>query len=129
MINYLSLSLFKYLGLNIGPPCGSKTSNFLSFPTWYEYLPGNYANGGCSPALNNINDVWLIIAAVIEILLRIATFMAVGFIIYGGIQFITSQGNPQQTGAARGTVSAAVIGLVICLIATVVIGFIAGSIK
>ncbi|HEY4963501.1 MAG TPA: pilin [Candidatus Saccharimonadales bacterium] len=110
--------------------CGGKSpSDFLGFPTWYEYLPTNIVNGVCSPQLTSINDVWLIVAAVIEILLRIAALMAVGFIIYGGIQFTTSQGNPQQTNQAKGTIISAVVGLAICLIATVLITFVAGSIK
>jgi hypothetical protein len=111
----------------IGAPCGS-TSNFLAFPTWYKYLPGNHEGALCSPSLVNINGIWLIGAAIIEILLRIAALMAVGFIIYGGIEFMTSQGNPQQVNSAKGTIISAAIGLVICLVATVIVSFVAGSI-
>jgi hypothetical protein len=101
------------------------SSTFLKFPTWYEYLPS--VNG--SPCITNINDVWLIAAAVIEILIRIAAFLAVAFVIYGGIRYVTSQGDSNSTSQAQSTVMAAVIGLVICMVATLVITFIAGSIK
>jgi ABC-type Fe3+ transport system permease subunit len=107
---------------------GSAPSSLLGFPAWYQYLPTvTDIKGVCSPSLTNINDIWLIVAAVIEILLRIAALMAVGFIVYGGIQFTTSQGDPKQTNSARSTILSAVVGLVICLIAAIVISFIAGS--
>jgi ABC-type Fe3+ transport system permease subunit len=125
MMNYLYLPK-----IIAAASCGGRgASALLKFPTWYEYLPVNTANNTCSPMINNIDDVWLIVAAVIEILLRVAAIMAVGFIIYGGIQFTISQGDPQQTNAAKGTLTAAVVGLVICLIATIVITYVAESIN
>ena len=111
--------------------CGSVSATnklFLIFPNWYEYLPtAPDGTGNCSPQLTSINDIWLIGAAVIEILLRIVALMAVGFIIYGGIQYTVSQGDPQQTNNAKNTVLSAVVGLVIAVSAAVVISFIAGS--
>ena len=68
-------------------PC--KGGGFLFFPTWYKYLPGNIdPNGLCTPQLTSINDIWLIVAAVIEILLRLTALVAVGFIIYGGFAVV-----------------------------------------
>jgi Type IV secretion system pilin len=107
----------------------SKVSSFLSFPTWYKYLPSavDPNTGLCSPQLGSINDVWLIVAAVIEILLRVAALMAVGLIIYGGISLMLSQGDPQQTNNGRNTIISAVVGLIICIFASIIIAFIAGS--
>jgi len=108
--------------------CGGNTSNFLAFPTWYEYLPSS-TGPTCTPSLASLSDIWLIVAAVIEILLRIAAIMAVGFVIYGGIQYSTSQGSSERTNAAKSTLISAVVGLVICIVASVVVAFIAGSFK
>lgn len=110
---------------------GQTLSDFLLFPTWYEYLSKakDPTTQICSPTITGINDVWLIVAAIFEILIRIATFMAIGFIIYGGIQYTTSQGDSKQTNAARNTITSAVIGLVICLLATTIVAFIAESFK
>lgn len=104
--------------------CNNPSSNFLAFPTWYEYLCLN-SNG--HPTISNINDVWLIVAAIIDILLRVGAILAVIFIIYGGIRYITSQGNPEQTNHAKNTILSAVIGLIITIVASVVVGFIAGA--
>jgi ABC-type Fe3+ transport system permease subunit len=97
--------------------------SFLGFPTWYEFLPPNPSG---SPELTGINDIWLIVAAVIDILLRIAAIIAIFVVIYGGIQFITSQGDPQKAASARTTVTNALIGLVIAVTAATLVTFLAG---
>ncbi len=102
------------------------SSGFFSFPTWYEYLCSS-SNG--NPQITNINDIWLIVLAIINILLRVAAMIAVFYIIYGGIKFMTSQGNPEEINKAKSTVLSAVIGLIICVIADVSISFIAGQIQ
>ncbi len=128
----------------IGDPCqpGAK-SNFLSFPHWYEYMhgviaatPGADLRKGappadtiCSPSIQNINDVWLIVAAVIEILLRVAALVAVFMIIYGAITYVTSQGVPEKTSNAKDTIANALIGLAIAITASAIVAFIAGSVK
>lgn len=95
--------------------------NFL-LPTWHKYLKHD---GTCQisefdfPA--NLSAVAL---AVVEILLRIGLLAAVGFVIYGGFLFMTSQGEPDKAANARKTIINAVVGLVIGLIATGVVTFI-----
>jgi hypothetical protein len=98
--------------------------SFLGFPTWYEYLK---LNTDCTPMLTSVADIWLIVAAVLEILLRIAALVALIMVIYGGIEFITSQGEPDKSNKARSTVINALIGLVIAVVAATVVTFIAGS--
>ena len=103
---------------------------FLGFPTWYEYLPkGSSTNGLCSPALTSLSDIWLIVAAVIEILLRVAALAAVVFVIYGGFSYVTSQGEPDKTAQAQSTIVNGLIGLAIAVAASAAVAFIAGSIK
>jgi type IV secretory pathway VirB2 component (pilin) len=107
-----------------------KGGSFLGLPTWYAYLPqGVTASGGCAPALRRPGDLWLVVAAIVEMLLRIAALVAVAMIIYGGIQFITSEGDPEKANGGRKTVVGAVVGLVIAVSAATVVTFIAGSFK
>lgn len=98
--------------------------DFLSFPKWYAYLQ---LNADCSPKIVGLSDVWLIVAAVVEILLRLAAIIAVVIIIWGGVDFITSQGDPDKASKARGTIVNALIGLGISVGAAAVITFLAGS--
>jgi hypothetical protein len=102
-------------------------SHFLTFPTWYEYI---HAPNDCSTIrITGINDVWLIVAAVLEILLRIAALAAIGFIIYGGFEYLTSQAEPDKVTRARQTIISALVGLVIAILAATVINFIASSVS
>lgn len=104
-------------------------SGFLGFPTWYKYLenaaPANKPNQ-CSPELRGLNDIWLIALAVSEILLRVAIIVAIVYVLIGGFKYITSRANPDKTNSAKNTVIDALIGLVLALVATAVISFIAG---
>jgi ABC-type Fe3+ transport system permease subunit len=108
--------------------------SFFGFPTWYKYLncttvktsDGSTPANLQTPQLSSINDVWLIAAAVLEMLLRLAALAAVAFVIWGGIQYIMSQGEPDKTTKARGTILNAIIGLVIAVISAGVVSYIAG---
>ena len=114
------------------------SSSFFGFPHWYEYLPGvwtaiNPTNPKsqlvCSPRLDDLTNAWLIVAAIIEILLRIAALVAVAFVIYGGINYVTSQGEPDATGRAKNTLVNALVGLAVSVMAAAIVAFIAGNIK
>ncbi|HWT55898.1 MAG TPA: hypothetical protein VN031_02595 [Candidatus Microsaccharimonas sp.] len=100
-------------------------SHFFGLPTWYEYLPGSCS----SPAITSINDLWLVVAAFVEILLRIAGLAAVVFVIFGGFQYLTSQAEPDAVSKARQTIINALVGLAIAIMAAVLVNFIAGSIS
>jgi len=104
------------------------SSNFLGFPAWYEFLTCDN-NGTGSPDLSKITDVWAILAAVIDILLRLAALLAIGMIIYGGVTYMTSQGSSDKTSRARDTIIAAAVGLLICSIAIAVVHFVGGIFK
>jgi hypothetical protein len=107
--------------------CGG--GSFLSFPHWYTYLGSQTVNGICSPQIKSLNDIWLIVAAIIEILLRVAALIAVLFVILGGFSYITSQGEPSKTAQARDTIVSALGGLAISVVAAALVGFIAGRIS
>ncbi len=108
------------------------TSGFLGFPKWYKYLDATRdAHNNCminiiSKSDSNgldLNRIWLIGLAVIEVALRIGALVAIGFVIYGGFQYMLSQGEPDRTTAARQTILNAIIGLVITVLATVAVSF------
>lgn len=102
--------------------------SFLGLPKWYKYLDGEGSGVDCSPTLSGIGDIWLIVMAIIEILLRVAAIVAVVYVVIGGFKFITSRGNPDKINSARNTLQDGLIGLIIAVIATAVVSFIARSI-
>ena len=106
--------------------------NLYIFPHWFEYLDGKTdALGKCVPTFdpNQINDLWGIGLAGIDILLYVVGFVSVGFIIYGGFVYMTSNGEPDRTKGAKDTILNALIGLVVAIVASSVVSFIGNSIK
>ncbi len=125
------------------PPTGTETCSggswFLGFPTWYKYLEFERDDTGkCSVVgprdAENANQIdWeqasgLIAIAIVEMLLRVATLVAVGYVMYGGFRYITSQGEPESAKSARQTIINAMIGLVVSLVAAALVSFIANAI-
>ena len=64
------------------------------------------------------------ISLIINILLYIAGVAAVGFIIFGGMRYILSQGNQQAVEDAKNTILYAVVGLIITILAYAIINFV-----
>lgn len=117
--------------------CGDENTSFLSFPTWYKYLDKAPGSGGrCDIAVpkdaegnTRIDQVVTpVLLAVFEIILRIGGIAAVGFIIFGGFQYLISQGEPDRTKGAKSTILNAVIGLVVTLSASAIVNLIGRNI-
>ncbi len=96
--------------------------SFFGFPPWYACLPKD-ADGG--PKLTKLEDVWLIAFPLLETGIKAAGYTAIGFILWGGIRFIKSQGNPGEITASRDTIRDALIGLVICVSSVAIVQFMA----
>jgi len=104
----------------------------LSFPVWYRGLNPNA--GSCelvSPdAVGGLGPfIWRIVLNVIDIGLQLVGYIAVGFILYGGFQFMISQGSPDGSTKARKTILNAVIGLVISIASVAIVNLIVGVFK
>ncbi len=108
---------------------GCQQHAFFILPTWYKYLitanKMEVVNGRCTTVQTfQVGDLALVLLAVLDISLRLAGLIAVGYIIWGGIKLITSQGDPDNSKRARQTITNAVIGLVIALFATTLVAFV-----
>jgi len=113
-------------------------NEILGIPTWFKGLskfddkgdcviagPGDKPDGA-SKALDLSGFIWRVALNIIEIGIRIIGFIAFGFIIYGGFQFLTGGSNPAQIEKARKTLFNAVIGLIISFGAVAIINLIFG---
>lgn len=102
---------------------------FFFLPPWYKYLAlANPPKLGATCNVVNFvfpGDVWLIALAILDMLLRLAGFVAVVSIIIAGIGYMTSGGNPEKATSARRRIYNSLIGLGIALFATAVVAFLA----
>jgi hypothetical protein len=76
----------------------------------------------CTLSLSNGN----IVGRIITLALIIAALIALGFLIYGGIRWILSGGEKEKVEEARGTIIAALVGLVIVFAAYFIINIVFG---
>jgi hypothetical protein len=128
--------LFKFFadGCNAG-------ANFFGIPTWYKYLVSTGRMKTVTDPHSGIiscdldgglkwaeGDLVLIFLGVLDICLRIAALVAVGYVIYGGISYITSEGSPDATKNAQSTIINALVGLIIAILATAIVSFVGNKI-
>lgn len=97
-------------------------NSFLGFPNWYRGLA---RDSDCGVQLSGLTDIWLVVANLVEMALRLAGILAVVFILVGGFMFLTSRGEPEQTKHARDILTNAIIGLIISILATTIVSFVA----
>lgn len=140
MINILATPL-----TNIIAACTTNTT-FFGLKPWYAYLHlkevvTRYPDGTTSKVCqiqsfsNDSVQVFgghspflLIGLAILDDLIRVAAMVAVGFVIWGGIQYTMSQGAPDQTKRAQQTIINALIGLVVAILAASIVSFIGNRI-
>lgn len=115
----------RLLVTTFGKACEAEAIKFL--PTWYKYLDSETVAGRCTPKFMFPDDVGKIALALVEIMLQLAAIIAIGFIVYGGFQYLISQGEADKIAGARKTILNAIIGLAIAMLATGIVAFIGGQ--
>ena len=115
-------------------PGTCKKPRFFGLPAWFEYLDYHKSDltGRCEVVLRTAPDNKVdfmanflpIGLAVLDLLLMVAGVITVGFIIYGGIKYILSQGQPDSTRAALHTIINALVGGVIAMMGVAIVSFI-----
>lgn len=80
-------------------------------------------------ALCNITNFGNVLGFVITIAFIIAVLIALGFLIWGGIRWITSGGDKAGVESARNAIIAAIIGLIIVFLSFFILNLILGFFK
>ncbi len=105
------------------------SDTLLTFPAWFKGLTEancdlkNPADvGGIS------NYIWAIALNIVDMILQLVGYIAVGFIIFGGYKYMLSAGAPDGMVKARKTITNAVVGLIISIFSVAIVKLISGSI-
>ena len=100
----------------------------LTFPAWYKGI----VDGSC--AVKNPADVGGLPAFlakiglnIVEFMLQLVGYLAVGFIMYGGFRYLTGAGEAADIASAKKTILNAVIGLVISIFSVAIVNVVAGA--
>lgn len=91
----------------------------LTFKPWYHGLQDN---SDCSKIVSpkpdrqsQVNFVWRIVLNLVEDMLQVVGYVAVGYVMYGGFLYMTSAGSPDTATRGRRTVTNALIGLAVAM--------------
>ena len=90
------------------------------------------ANGlaSCTKLNNtaNTNDLMGQANTIINVVIGVIGFVAVAFIIFGGIQYTTSAGDPGKVKKAKDTILYGIIGLVVSMLAYAIVNFVLANV-
>ncbi len=140
IISMTIIASFVVGGLAFGPASAAQAADCPNqnpfFPSWYDGLC-EAGTGNIMPPTNGGNSAqdtgqgiggWLsrIALNIATMILTAAAYVSLAFVIYGGFKYITSGDNSSGTQAARKTITNAIIGLVISIMAVAIINFITG---
>ena len=106
-------------------------SHFMGLRAWYDGLVDdescevNYPDPSAEDGQAVKDFIWTAVLNVVSMVLGIMGYLAIGFVIYGGIQYMTGQGDPQKVARGKRTITNSVIGLVIVMSASIISGTIA----
>lgn len=127
----MDVSMFALLLPNLSQlaDANSCSKSFLGLEAWFHFLPASDFDSNCAinvnfNALGNNSGFLLIGLAILDDLIRIAGLVAVGYVIWGGIQYVTSQGAPDMTKKAQHTIINALIGVAVAIIAAPIVAFV-----
>lgn len=101
--------------------CAEGLATFLFLEPWHSCLSQKY-NG--TVRIGALNDVWLVVLVIVEDIIKLGGYIAAGFIIWGGIKYVKSQGNASELQQAQMVIKNALLGLVLSMLPVAVIQFI-----
>ena len=101
----------------------AEDTDLLNFPTWYRGLPCD--GDRIDLEGEEIGHVVIIVALnIVDIVLRLLSIVAIGFIIYGGFQYLIARGEPANMAKGKATITHAVVGLIIGIASSAIVGFV-----
>jgi hypothetical protein len=104
-------------------PCNDNRGA-LNLPYWWRGLCDDAGNA--KPQLKSPADIWKVVLNGIEIAMILAGYFAVGYVIWGGFKYLTSDGDEGRLTAARKIITNALVGLGIVLASVAMTSFVAG---
>lgn len=104
-------------------------TRLLTFPAWYNGLTDGSCNIKSPQAAGGLSVfIWKIVLNIIDAGLQAVGFISVGFIIRGGVKYMTAIGEPGEVAKAKKIIMDAVIGLVIAVFAVAIVNLVSGAI-
>lgn len=109
------LAVFTVTNLKPSGTASAACNNFMGLESWDCNIDPSW-NGEATLKSNIVN----IALNVLQDITVLAAYLVVGFVVYGGYQYILASGDPNKLAAGKKTLLHAFIGLAIVLLSTVI---------
>lgn len=112
--------------------CASEGVQLFRIPAWYRGLVkdnceikkvGPKDKGG---EVEIQEFIWTVVGNILDGLFRVIGLVTVGYIIWGGFQYMIAAGDSGKMAAAKNTITNALIGLVLSLVASSIVQLVMG---
>ena len=132
LIIMLSLTIFGTVFASGSTAYAACNDSFLAIPAWYKGMQ----NKNCeftAPETGGQPDakklVMRVAANIIQAAMVIVAYVTIFFLIKGGFAYIASAGSSEGMASAKKTITNAIVGLIIAILAASIVNAIAGVIK
>ena len=65
--------------------------------------------------------IWGIVLNILNVLFSLVGYLALGFLVFGGYQYILARGDPGKVAKGKKTITAAITGTIICILASLIV--------
>ncbi len=116
-----------------GAACEQPGHHILGLRAWYDGIaegdPCTIPSNAFSGETNIKKNVWLIILNIASSVLGVVGYLAICYIIWGGYQYMLARGDPGKVARGKKTIINALIGVVVCALASTISGMIADIVR
>ena len=134
-----TIAVLVFVPARAATPDPACNNDFFGIPSWFNGLVGQGDNG-CefTPITYDDNGTQKtdfmktgakVILNVLQAAIVIAGYTTIGFVVRGGFGYITSAGSPDGMAAAKKTITNALIGLILALLAASIVNAIGGALR
>lgn len=103
-----------------GGGCGG--TRFMGLRAWYDGIDA-VCNGTQPKDEEEIKAIiWKVVLNIVTMVLQIVGYVCVGFVIWGGYLYMLARGESGKVASGKKTITNALIGLVICMTASLISG-------
>lgn len=102
-----------------GAKCGD---HFMGLRAWYDGIPAICENKQPESEEEIRQMIWMIVLNIVTLVLQVVGYVAVGFVIWGGYLYMLARGDASKVASGKKTITNALIGLVICMTASLISG-------
>lgn len=130
----LAVAIMSVLGVAMLPAQEASATDcynhFLGLTAWYDGL----TDSNCEIIQPNSDEelksyVWTIALNVVSMIMGIVGYLAIGLVMWGGIQYMIAHGDPTKLAKGKKTITNAVVGLALVMTASIISGTVAGIVS